>query len=370
MHSSCGMASAWAVLDRRRTKAISMYLAGNRDHFLRKLPRRRRQKDQRRNELLRVARRAFRLESADVQRLYFRKVPGGVEASGGIRRRLREKQAAPAHGGGKKSGGVEASGGIPWGGIQASHGVAKSAPTTPVAKSAPTTPPIRCRSSSPGPVQTRCEEVPSMNGDLHVPDAHTRDEAQAVGGGQHEPYSCIFGTSGSQGALPVTTAHVCTQTIAPDQQMLACGDVTAGRLRTPSWRQHFEIRGSGPQAKVHSCIVSHIVDLRALYGDIAAADVLGASLRCLHLFESALGLTDSRGTESGSQVRGDKVASQVKAAAILGLAIKMVVSADCTDKIPVARLWGKVAGNANVALVKALEIQLVNQWPGLVLIEY
>ena len=364
MRSSRGMASvpwkSWAVLDRRRTKAISMYLAGNRDHFLRKLSRRPRRSEERRNELLQKARRAFRLESADVQRLYFRKAGAWT-----VRRRLRGKQAAPAYGGGKKSGGVEASGCIPWGGFQASHGVAKSAPTTP---------PIRCRSSSPGPVQTQCEEVPSMNGDLHVPDAHTRDEAQAVGGGQHEPYSCIFGTSGSQGALPDTTAHVCTQTIAPDQQMLACGDVralTAGRLRTPSWGQHFEIRGSGPQAKVHSCIVSHIVDLRALYGDIAAADVLGSSLRCLHLFESALGLTDSRGTGSGSQVRGDKVASQVKAAAILGLAIKMVVSADCTDKVPVARLWAKVAGNANVALVKALEIQLVNQWPGPhVLIEY
>ena len=149
--------------------------------------------------------------------------------------------------------------------------------------------------------------------------------------------------------------------------MLACGDVralTAGRLRTPSWGQHFEIRGSGPQATVHSCIVSHIVDLRALYGDIAAADVLSSSLRCLHLFESALGLTDSRGTV-WRQVRGDKVASQVKAAAILGLAIKMVVSDDCTKAVPVSRLWAKVAGNANVALVKALEIQLVNQWPEL-----
>ena len=203
-----------------------------------------------------------------------------------------------------------------------------------------------------------------MIGDLHVPDAHTRDEAQAVGGGQHDPRT----SPAPSRALPVTTAHVCTQTIAPDQQMLACGDVralTAGRLRTPSWGQHFEIRGSGPQAKVHSCIVSHIVDLRALYGDIAAADVLGASLRCLHLFESALGLTDSRGTGSSSQVRDDKVASQVKAAAILGLAIKMVVSADCTDEVPVAHLWAKVAGAANVALVKALEIQLVNQWPGI-----
>ena len=133
-----------------------------------------------------------------------------------------------------------------------------------------------------------------MNGDLHVPDAHTRDEAQAVGGGQHDPRT----SPAPSRALPFTTAIVCTQTIAPDQQMLACGDVralTAGRLRTPAWGQHFEIRGSGPQAKVHSCIVSHIVDLRALYGDIAAADVLGASLRCLHLFESALGLTDSMG---------------------------------------------------------------------------
>ena len=129
-----------------------------------------------------------------------------------------------------------------------------------------------------------------MNGDLHVPDAHTRDEAQAVGGGQHD--------SRTSPAPVKTVSDACTQTIAPDQQMLACGDVralTAGRLRTPSWGQHFEIRGSGPQAKVHSCIVSHIVDLRALYGDIAAADVLGASLRCLHLFESALGLTDSMG---------------------------------------------------------------------------
>ena len=195
-----------------------------------------------------------------------------------------------------------------------------------------------------------------MIGDLHVPDAHTRDEVQAVGGGQHDPRT----SPAPSRALPAT-AHVCTKTgCSRDVGMLpvgmsACRDV-AGRLRTPSWGQHFEIRGSGPQAKVHSCIVSHIVDLRTFYGDIAAADVLGASLRCLHLFE---GLTDS-----GSQVRGDKVACQVKAAAILGLAIKLVVSADCTDEVPVSRLWAKVTGRAHVALVKALEIQLVNQWPG------
>ena len=102
----------------------------------------------------------------------------------------------------------------------------------------------------------------------------------------------------------------------------------------------------------------------ALYGDIAAADVLASSLRCLHLFESELGLTDSRGTV-WMYVRGDRVASQVKAAAILGLAIKMVLSDDCRKAVPVSRLWATVAGKANVDLVKALEIRLVNQWPGI-----
>ena len=98
--------------------------------------------------------------------------------------------------------------------------------------------------------------------------------------------------------------------------------------------------------------VSHFVFLRALYGDIAAADVLGSSLRCLHLFESAIGATDSRGF---SQVRR-------KTAAILGLAVKMVVSID--GEVPVALLCARVAGTANTALVKAFEIQLLNQWPG------
>ena len=311
-----------------------MYLADHRDDFLKKLPRGHHCKERRRNELLRLARRAFHIETADVKRHYFQK----AGACGSGRRRLRGKQAAPASGGVQKSGGVKTSGGI-----QASHGVAKSAPTTPTKST-------RCRLSSP-------EKVLSMSVDLHAPGAHAREEAQAVGGGQAPAR-----------ALPVTMADASTQTTIPDEQMLACGDVGAladGRLRTPSWMQHFEIRASGPQAKVHSCIVSHIVDLRAFYGDIAAAEVLGASLRCLRRFESALGLTDSRGAGSGSKARGDRIANQVTAAAILGLAIKLVLSSDLTDKVPVARLWAKVAGNAHVARVKALEIQLANQWPGL-----
>ena len=171
------VAFAWAVQDRRRTKAISMYLAARRSQFMRKLPRTRLAKEQKRNELLRLARRAFRRESAEVQALYLRRADARRGGSSTVtvptvRRRLCGKQPAPASGGGKKSGGVEASGGMK----------NLKAPTTPPIR------PIRCRSSSPGPVQwqTRCEEVPSMKGDLCVPDAHTRDEAQAVGGGQHD----------------------------------------------------------------------------------------------------------------------------------------------------------------------------------------
>ena len=324
-------------LDRRRTRAISLYLAYSRKHFVQELSVKRGDSQQKRLALLKLARRAFKRESAEVQGLYFRKA-SEVEQQEKV-----AKQAALADGGG----GVGASGGI-GGGVEASasHGVA--APTTPLpggveasgcihasqGVASPTTPLHR-------PVPT---PVPLMNGDLHVPDAHPRDEAQAVGGGQHAPRTSIFASSR---ALPV-------------QQMLGCGDVKAltdQPVFTPSWGQHFELRGSdsGIQAKVHACIVSHVVDLRALYGEATAADVLGSSLRCLHLFESAIGSTDSKGF---SRVR-------VKAAAILGLAAKMVVNADC--EVPVARLWTRVAGTANIALVKAFEIQLLNQWPGLVL---
>ena len=348
-----------------------MYLAHRRCAFLKKLGTRQRRLDgnRRRLELLRLARRAFALEPAQVHQFYLGRARAKLEKSGRVdesgsleadaqwpvhRRRLRVKTTtAPACPGGKKLG-VETSGGVQrsrgtvrrrcrfkqmvcrggrWryktsgdveasGGIQAAHGVAKSAPTTP--SSGFKTPPIRCRSISPSsPPSTR--------------------------------------------RRPPLMAHVdaCTQTMlasgdVQDQQTLA---LPAGGLhppKTPSWNQHFNIRGPGP-FEVHSCIVSHIVDLRTFYGDIAASDILGTSLRCLHRFEG-LAVPDPRW---GCQGRGHKVAIRVKAAAILGLAIKLVVSADCTDEVPVSRLWAKVAGKAHVALVKALEIQLVNQWPGL-----
>ena len=320
-----------------------MYLADNRDRFLQLLRRKKcSHAHKSRRELLRLARPAFHLESDDVKQLYLQKVLGRSGVGAG-RHRLRGKQAALAYDGfGKKAlgrwgvgivrrrllwkqpGGIQASpGGVgveTLGGIQASQ-------------SAPTTPPVRCRSSPAG---------PSMS--LHVlPDAQVSSsmpsklwcrpsfsEAQAVGGGQHD--------SRTSPAPVKTVSDASTQTIAPDQLMLACGDVAHSRCRargtftagrTPSWMQHFRIRGdSGPQAKVHSCIVSHIGDLRKIWGDIAAADVLGTSLRCLHRFQSFL--------KSDRQLRGKgQLRGKVVAATILGLAVKLVVNTEVTERIPV-----------------------------------
>ena len=310
------MVASWATRDRQRTHAISLYLADHRDDFLRKLSaddRRGATKEQRRNELLRLARRAFHIESPAVQRRYYEKV-AGKPARGNGRRRLSGKQAAAASGEVEKSGTSE---GVPAGasegvgtsgGIQTSTGVGAAAPTTPPHE-------VRCHLSSP--------------------------------------------TRGSPDTLTAQTQTGDMEATIPQvEQMLASGDVgalVAPRLCTPSWTKHFELRGTGPEAKVHSCIVSHIVDLRKFYGDIAAADVLGASLRFLYQFGPVLGLT--------AELLQDRTACQVQAAAILGLAVKMVLASDCTDKVPVSRLWLKVAGNSNISRVRALEIRLLNLWP-------
>ena len=55
---------------------------------------------------------------------------------------------------------------------------------------------------------------------------------------------------------------------------------------------------------------------------------------------------------------------KVVAATILGLAVKLVVNTDVTDKTPVENVWAKVTCDRYVFRVKRLEAQLVNQWPG------
>ena len=325
------MVASWASRDRRRTHAISMYLADHRDEFIRKLPGASGglRKEAKRNELLRLARRAFHIEAPEVQRRYYQKETPAC-GNGCGRRRLRGKQANPASGGvgasAGTSGSAEASGGGVLvgtsggaagtsGGIQTPSGVEAIAPQTP-------------------PVGVRSRESSPIRGEAVV---RTLTSAQA-----------------KTGDIEATTPSA-------QQQTLASGDVAAPaarRLVTPSWMTHFELRGTVPEAKVHSCIVSHIDDVRKFYGDIAAADVFGASLRFLYQFGRALGFTDA-----SSQLFKDKTASKVQAAAILGLAVKTVLATDFTDKVPVSRLWLKVAGNSNIARVQALEIRLLNLWP-------
>ena len=99
-------------------------------------------------------------------------------------------------------------------------------------------------------------------------------------------------------------------------------------------------------------MVDQIQYLRQLYGDSAAAEVFGASLRLLDGCSSELGVVG--------------VPTEIQVAALLGLAVKLTLDAELMDKAPVKKVWARVAGSHATVLarVEAFELRLVNRWPG------
>ena len=57
--------------------------------------------------------------------------------------------------------------------------------------------------------------------------------------------------------------------------------------------------------------------------------------------------------------------TRVQAAAVIGLAMKMVLRAELVDAVPVSQVWSRIAGSHRLLDVQILEMQLVNRWPGL-----
>ena len=79
------MVPSWAIRDRQRTRAISLYLADHRGDLFRRLSDADREPNNRkRNALLRLARQAFHIEVPAVQRRYYEKAvkAGGSPACG------------------------------------------------------------------------------------------------------------------------------------------------------------------------------------------------------------------------------------------------------------------------------------------------
>ena len=124
---------------------------------------------------------------------------------------------------------------------------------------------------------------------------------------------------------------------------------TRSTCHAPPWEGHFEVSRSDPQAEVRSCITNHTGVLRTFYGDTAAAETFSASLRLLDQFGC------------GSRAEPPRV----RAAAVVGLALKMVSRAELVKAAPASQVWSRIAGAHRLSDVRILEMQLVNRWPGL-----
>lgn len=304
---------AWAAQDRIRTRAVSLYLADHRENLCQKLPvcARTAGANVKRNRLLHLARRCFRVEGFDVQRRYLQKAAGipSLDRSS-VPRRLRGKQRVDAQSG------------------PSGRGEVLETPKKPVSKPEQTSGRGDVqRTSGGGDVQRTSEKPVSRPGEVD----QMSDEQTSGRWGVEQP-------SAPSRAAPM-------------------------KARAQPWGHHFEARTSDTQDEVRSCITQHIGSLRTMYGDIAAAEVFGASLRFLDQFGCAL--KRAEGASPPALPSHREALTRVKSAAIIGLAVKMVLTAELVDRAPVSQLWSKIVVGSNVARVRALETQLVSLWPGL-----
>ena len=310
----------WVVQDRIKTRAISLYLADNREVLCQKLPARskRADKNAKRNALLHLARRAFRIESSDVQCRYVQRASALRPQ---VRRRLRRTTWV------KKSGGSDAATPRRAGEEQSSGCGEVSTQTHPA---------VEQTSVCTGEEQTSgCREVLT----------HTRLEVEQlpVCAGKEQ-------TSGCREVLTHTRPEV-EQTSSLAHAGLPRA-ATMSTCHAPPWERRFQASCVDPQAEVRSCITKHIGVLRTFYGDTAAAETFSASLRVLDQF-------------CGSRTENAVFSPRVRAAAVIGLAMKMVLRAELVDAVPVSQVWSRIAGSHRLSDVRLLEMQLVNRWPGL-----
>lgn len=332
----CALAP-WQAHDRNRTRAISIYLSEHRDYIVsevfRKLGDKAKKLDKngRRNEVRRLARELFHDEDLTVQESYHAQaglkwrdvgVSGSTEASG-----CREAKEEAL--GCREAGEAETVG--PRLRLRGKQPALK---TARVRHSAPTTPPTpslkRRRSPSPPP-----RVVPEALGCREV-------KEEALVGKQD--------------------AHVVERTPVRSNQP----------SQGPPWAAHFAAASdSGRNAGERQVVVNSVPKLRAMYGDSAAADTLAASFRLLdqfgaHLHEEAFWPVGDRLLRTRVQSQhaarlGVSLRTQLVAAAILGVAVKLVVSSKLVDKAPVTQLWSKVAGSLSCR-VPDVEVKIINLW--------
>ena len=340
------MLPEWIAQDRLRTKAISLFLQDHREKYMANLPSfiAGPQAEQKRRALLGMARKDFRSQDDLVQREYDQKAAEFFKQKGQQVGEVERSLKAQKRKRGQTLGRSGSSGRHRLRGKQSGSSCRsrlcgkQPGPAGRSSSEAPQTPHRQVRKSSPEPPQTPLRQVrKSPVGEVHSPEqVPTRINMQQSEG---------VGMSGSDCAGVKLSKEASTQT-----EPVLTPALRGGACNLP-WGRQFSVQGCDPQARLHSRMVDQIQYLRHLYGDSAAAEVFGASLRLLDGCSSELGVVG--------------VPIEVKVAALLGLAVKLTLDAELMDKAPVKTLWARVAGShaSTLARVEAFELRLVNRWP-------
>ena len=324
------------MFDRRRSRAVSVYLADHREILLKMLPdEMKTNKQTKRNELLALARKHFHKASESEQQTYYAKVRT-VLASGEFRSLGQGEQLVESRSGGEGEQLVEfrsvGEGGQP------SIGEAHAS-------------------------EAHVGEI--HIGEAHAGEAHAGDEGEqlvefrSVGeGGQpsiEQPIveeqlvefrgSVAFRSArdGKAGSPPRTPAGGVTSSAL---HAAVCHPTPrkAARRSFQSAAPWSMSESAGPSCGLRNSLTRANPHLRALYGDAGALETMACAIRILDVVD----------------MKQWKNRRAVKLAVVVGMAAKL--SATPSDEQHVRKLWAKFAGDSSEHEVRKLEKEVFMAW--------
>ena len=304
------------MLDRRRTRAVSVYLADHRDILLNMLPKKMKtDKNTKRKELERIARKHFRQASEGEQQTCYARV-GTVRASGKFRGS--GEQLVESRSGGEGEQLVESrSADEAAGGVRASG---------------------KFRGSGEQLVESR---EPSIEQPLVEPRSIVEEQLVEFRGS----VACRSARDGKAGSPPRTPAGGITSSALH----AAFGHPTprkAGRRSFQSAPAPWSMSESaGPSCGLRDSLMRENQHLRAFFGDAGALETMACAIRILDVVD----------------MKQWKNRRAVKLAVVVGMAAKL--SATPSDEQHVRKLWAKFAGDSSLLHeVRKLEKEVVMAW--------
>ena len=311
------------VHDRRRTRAMSVYLADHRDSFLEMVPSKtKKDRNKKRKEMERLAREHFNKLSQSEQQCYYDRVARPVPISDGNEPLM--ESSALGSSGAKRPVEFRSSGEEP-------H----------VSR------PVEFRSSGEEPHVSRPVEFRSSGEEPHVSGEGPLVEFRRTGDDQASSTSLASRTPARGRVTPPTPPTTSSVALA---LRVAAGlpspvkksRVVDRRCLESSCAAWSAWQPTGQHCPLKDSLLRESKHLRTLYGDAGALETLACAMRILDVVD--MNQWKSR--------RG------VKLAVVAGMAAKLIAS----DEQHVRELWAKFAGKSSEPEVRKLEKQVVMAW--------